>query len=105
MGLVYSHGISPDAPLETFDLLSLHPDRTPLAITLQNNGMRYKTWDYTAEDYTHALLKKKVSEDLRSEFKAEGSLFLYRNRHDEAVGVMKAIELDAHKRYLYLVTK
>lgn len=105
MGIFYSHGASPENPLETFDFQSLHPDRTPLAEALQKNRLRYKTWDYTAEDYAHALLKKKVVEDLWSQFNAEGNLFLYQNRHDEALGVLSAIEADAHKRYLYLVKK
>jgi cyclopropane fatty-acyl-phospholipid synthase-like methyltransferase len=105
MGILYSHGVSPTKPAETFDLRTLHPDRTPLAIALRECGLGYKVWDYTAEDYAHALLKKKISEELRSDFESEGNLFLYKNRHNEAVGVMRAIEADAHKRYLYHVRK
>jgi cyclopropane fatty-acyl-phospholipid synthase-like methyltransferase len=104
MGIFYSHGVSPDNPIETFDLDSLHPDRTPLAAALRSCGLRYKAWDFTAEDYTHALLKKKVAEDLRAEFEAEGNRFLYDNRHGEAVGVVRAIDTNAHKRFMYHVT-
>jgi len=103
MGIFYSHGISPGNPAETFDFNSLHPDRTPLAVALRGQGIRYKVWEFTAEDYTHALLKKKVSEDLRAELEAEGNLFLYNSRHGEAVGVLKAIDADAHRRFLYHV--
>jgi cyclopropane fatty-acyl-phospholipid synthase-like methyltransferase len=104
MGIFYSHGISPGNPIETFDLDSLHPEKTPLAIALRSCGLRYKAWDFTAEDYTHALLKKKVAEDLRAEFEAEGNQFLFDNRHGEAVGVLRAIDANAHKRFMYHAT-
>ena len=105
MGIFYSHGVSPKNPIEIFDFDSLHPDNTPLAVALRAVGMRYKVWDFTAEDYTHALLKKKVAEDLKAEFEVEGNHFLYNNRYGEAVGVLKAIDSDAHRRYLYHVTR
>jgi cyclopropane fatty-acyl-phospholipid synthase-like methyltransferase len=103
MGIFFSHGVSPGNPAETFDYESLHPNQTPLAAALSKHGMRYKVWDYTAEDYAHALLKKKVAEDLKAELEAEGNLFLYRSRYGEAVGVLKAIDADAHRRFLYHV--
>jgi cyclopropane fatty-acyl-phospholipid synthase-like methyltransferase len=104
MGIFYSHGVSPGNPAETFDFTSLHPDRTPLAVALWKNRLSYKTWDFTAEDYAHALLKQKVAEDMKAEFEAEGNLFLFRSRYREARGVINAIDADAHKRYLYHVT-
>jgi hypothetical protein len=104
MGIFYSHGVSPDTPAETFDFDTLHPDKTPLAAALRDHGMRYKVWDFTAEDYSHAILKKKVVEDLRADLEAEGNRFLFDNRNDEAVGVMRAIDANAHRRYLYHVT-
>lgn len=42
-------------------------------------------------------------EELRAELEAEGNLFLYKSRHGEAVGVMKAIEGNVYARYLYYV--
>jgi SAM-dependent methyltransferase len=104
MGIFYSHGVSPDTPAETFDFDTLHPDKTPLAAALRDHGMRYKVWDFTAEDYSHAIVKKKVVEDLRADLEAEGNRFLFDNRNDEAVGVMRAIDANAHRRYLYHVT-
>jgi cyclopropane fatty-acyl-phospholipid synthase-like methyltransferase len=103
MGIFYSQGVSPRNPAETFDFNSLHPDKTPLAVALREHGLRYKVWDYTAEDYAHALLKKKVAEDLRAELEAEGNLFLYKSRYGEAVRVLKAVDADAHRRFLYHV--
>ena len=104
IGIYYSHGVSPDTPEEMFDLNSLHPNRTPLANAIRLNGMKYKVWDFTAEDYSHALLKKKVAEELRTDFEAEGNSFLFDNRYGEAKGVIRAIDEDAHRRYLYHVT-
>jgi len=104
IGIYYSHGVSSDEPAERFDLNSLHPDRTPLANAIRVNGLKYKVWDFTAEDYSHALLKKKVAEELRTDFEAEGNSFLFDNRYEEANGVIRAIDEDAHRRYLYHVT-
>jgi ubiquinone/menaquinone biosynthesis C-methylase UbiE len=102
MGIFYSHRLS--TPTETFSRDTLPPDRTPLARALQAHGLGYQVWDFTAEDYVHARLKKRVVEELRADLEAEGNLFLYKSRHGEAVGVMKAIEANAHARYLYHVT-
>jgi SAM-dependent methyltransferase len=104
MGIFYSHGVRRSMPIETFPLNTLLPDRTPLARALQAHGLSYRVWDFTAEDYAHAQLKKCVAEELRAELEAEGNLFLYKSRHGEAVGVIKAIEANAHVRYLYHVT-
>jgi len=104
IGIYYSHGVSPDTPAETFDFNTLHPDKTPLANAIRISGLKYKVWDFTAEDYSHALLKKKVAEELRTEFETEGNRFLFENRYREAKGVIKAIDEDAHRGYLYHVT-
>jgi ubiquinone/menaquinone biosynthesis C-methylase UbiE len=104
MGIFYSHGVSPDTPAETFDYETLHPDKTPLAVALKESSLHYKAWDFTAEDYSRAILKKKVAEDLREGLEAEGNRFLFDSCHGEAVGVMKAIDDNAHRRFLYHVT-
>lgn len=104
MGILYSHGVSPDTPIETFSRDTLPADSTPLAQALRANGLHFRTWDYTEADYRHAKLKEQVTEGLRTEFEAEGNQFLYDNRHGEAEGVRKAIEAGLHARYLYHVT-
>jgi cyclopropane fatty-acyl-phospholipid synthase-like methyltransferase len=101
VGIVYSHGANPEIPLALFPRETLSPDRTPLAQALHQHGFGYETWDLTEEDYQHAQRKKEIADGLRPQFKAEGNLFLYDNRHGEAEGVMAAIQAGAHKRYLY----
>jgi ubiquinone/menaquinone biosynthesis C-methylase UbiE len=103
MAVFYSHGVSPTRPIKTFSRDTLPPDKTPLGRALEAHGLGYRARDFTAEDYAHAQLKKRVAEELRAELEAEGNLFLYKSRHGEAVGVMKAIEGNVHARYLYHV--
>ncbi|MCW5853334.1 MAG: class I SAM-dependent methyltransferase [Anaerolineae bacterium] len=104
MALFYAHGWVPWESLDAFPRDSTLPDRTPLALALQAHGLAYRTWDYTQADYAHAQRKQRIAEDLRDAFEAEGNLFLYENHQGEAVGVQRAIEANAHTRYLYHVT-
>jgi cyclopropane fatty-acyl-phospholipid synthase-like methyltransferase len=104
MAILLSHSAGRSVRLDAFPRESLLPDRTPLAEALTKHGLPYQTWDFTQQDYRHAQLKKQVAEELESDFEAEGNLFLFANRHAEAEGVMRAIEANAHARYLYHVT-
>jgi CheY-like chemotaxis protein/SAM-dependent methyltransferase len=101
MAIYFSHGVDPDHPRETFDVTTLAPDKTPLAHALELNGLDFRTWDFTADDYTLAKRKKEVLEKLKAEFDAEGNSSLYENRIGETLGVMSAIESGMHARYLY----
>jgi ubiquinone/menaquinone biosynthesis C-methylase UbiE len=101
MGILYSHGANPQAPIAVFPRATLPPDRTPLARALRRHHLAYQTWDLTEDDYLHARRKKQIAEEVRAQFEDEGNLFLYENRHGEAEGVMAAIEAGAHRRYLY----
>jgi len=98
----YSHGANPEIPLEVFPRETLPPDKTPLAQALMHHGLPYRVWDFTQADYRHAQLTKRVMEELKPAFEAEGNLFLYESRLGEAQGVMAAIEAGAHARYLYV---
>ncbi len=98
----YAHGANPETPLPVFRRETLPPDKTPLGESLQRHGFAFQVWDFTEADYRHAQLKKRVLEDLKPEFEREGNLFLYENRMGEALGVMAAVEAEAHARYLYL---
>jgi hypothetical protein len=104
MAIFYSHSAGRSVPLNAFPRQSLLADKTPLAEALANHGLHYQTWDFTQQDYQHAQLKKQVTEELEAEFEAEGNLFIFANRYAEAEGVMRAIEANAHARYLYHVT-
>ena len=103
MGVFWSVGADPQVPLKIFDKTTCHPDRTELAVALQNRGLDYRTWNYSQADYEHAQRKQKIAEELKAQFEAEGNLFLYENHVGEAKGVQEAYEAGAHARYLYRI--
>ncbi len=104
MGILYSHGANPGDPLPAFDRATLPAEYTPLGVALAQQRLHFRTWDLTAADREHALLKKRVLEELQPRFVAEGNQFLFENRYGEANGVLHAIDAAAHARYLFLVT-
>lgn len=104
LAIFFSHGVDPQHPPETFDRATLPPDRTPVGVALDANGMHFETWDYTADDLALAERKIAILESLRDEFQTEGNLFLYENRMGESTGVLAAHRAGMYARYLYLVT-
>jgi hypothetical protein len=88
-------------PLDEFPKQKLPPDKTPLAEALQANGLIFRTHDLTPQDYELAQLRKAVLAQLKSQFEAEGFLFIYDNRLGDAEGVIQAIDEGLHARYLY----
>ncbi len=103
MAIFFSCGVDPEHPKETFDVATLPPDRTPLAVTLKQLALEFETWDFTRQDYELAQRKKEALERLKPEFDAEGNQFLYGNRIGETLGVMAAFECGMHARYLYRI--
>lgn len=103
MGMYWSQGANPGAPIEVFPRETLPPDNTDLARALQRAGLAYQAADFTDADYRHAQLKRAVLLQLHPQFVVEDTLFLYDNRLGEADGVIAAIEACAHARYLYLI--
>jgi hypothetical protein len=103
MAIYFSHGVDPEHPGETFDTTTLAPDKTPLARALEQNGLDYRTWDYSEQDYALAKRKREILERLKAKFEAEGNSFLYENRMGEALGVISAVESGMHARYKYRV--
>lgn len=103
MAIFYSYGREPWVPVEQFAKETLPPDKTPLAEALGTNGLTFRTWDLTSQDYQLAKLRKEVLTELKSQFKAENTLFIYENRLGDAEGVRQAIEEGLHARYLYHV--
>jgi SAM-dependent methyltransferase len=102
IGAFWSQSLAWEEP-EKFDRSTLPPDHTELAVALHKLDLSYQTWDYSQTDYEHAQRKQQITEDLRTEFEAEGNLFLYENHRDEAAGVMRAFEAGMHARYLYRI--
>lgn len=102
MAFLYSHGREPWIPVEAFPAETLAPDKTPLAVALQANGLAFEARDFTAEDYRSAGERQAILAELRPRFEAEDFAFVYDNRMGEARGIRQAIEEGLHRRYLYL---
>jgi cyclopropane fatty-acyl-phospholipid synthase-like methyltransferase len=102
MAIFYSHGADPWHPVETFPRETIPPDAGPLAKALRANGLRHRSWDFTAADYEHAQRKKAIVEALRPRYETEVDRFLCECRMDEAEGVMVAYEAGCQARHLFL---
>ena len=102
LAIFYSHGREPWVPKDEFPKETLPPDKTPLAAALKVNGLTFRTWDLTQQDYQLAQRRKEVLAELKPQFEAEGTLFIYENRRGDAEGICQAIEDGLHARYLYL---
>jgi len=105
MAILFSHGREPWVPVEEFAAETLPPDKTPLAVALQANGLIFETWDFTDDEYRLALLRKQVLADLKPQFEAEEIMFIYENRMGDANGVSQAVEMGLQRRYLYLARR
>jgi cyclopropane fatty-acyl-phospholipid synthase-like methyltransferase len=103
MGIFYSYGREPWVPVADFPKEKLPPDETPLAEALGENGLTWKTWDLTKQDYELAKKRKAVLEELKPQFEAEGIMFIYENRHGDAEGIRQAIEDGLQARYFYYI--
>jgi ubiquinone/menaquinone biosynthesis C-methylase UbiE len=101
MVIFYSYGREPWVPIEQFAKETLPPDMTPLAEALRENDLNFCTRDLTHQEYQLAKLRKEVLLELKSQFEAEATLFIYENRLGDAEGVRQAIEDGLHARYLY----
>ena len=105
MAILFSHGREPWVPVEEFPAETLPPDKTPLAVALQANGLIFETWDFTDDEYRLALLRKQVLAELKPQFEAEEIMFIYENRMGDADGVSQAVEMGLQRRYLYLARR
>lgn len=103
MALFFSYGREPWVPREAFPTAALAADKTPLAQALQANGLTFRAWDLTRQDYELAQRRKAVLAELQTQFAAEGNMFIYENRLGDAEGISQAIEDGLHARYLYHV--
>jgi SAM-dependent methyltransferase len=103
MAILFSYGREPWVPQDKFPKETLPPDKTPLAEALRVNGLAFRTRDLTRQDYRLAQRRKQVLAELKPQFEAEGTLFIYENRLGDANGICQAIEEGLHARYLYHV--
>jgi cyclopropane fatty-acyl-phospholipid synthase-like methyltransferase len=102
MALFFSYGREPWVPIEQFPKDNLPPDKTPLAVALQANGLIFRSWNLTRQDYALALRRQAVLAELKAQFEADHALFIYENRLGDSQGIRQAIEDGLHARYLYL---
>lgn len=86
------------------DPLLIRVNHTPLAQALATANLTYQAWDYTQAERKRAEIARQAAEDLKATFEAEGNLFLYQNRIDEANGSIRFIDEGRSCRYLYHVT-
>jgi SAM-dependent methyltransferase len=100
IAFLYSYGWEPPAPPEVFDAATLVPERTPLAEALRANGLDFRSQDWTAADCRLARSRRRILEELESQFRAEGIGFVYENRMGEAQGIARGCDLGLHRRYL-----
>jgi cyclopropane fatty-acyl-phospholipid synthase-like methyltransferase len=101
MAIFFSYGREPWVPKDEFPKERLPPDKTPLAEALQANDLPFRTWDLTRQDYELAHRRKEVLTELKAQFEAEGTMFIYENRIGDAEGICQAIEDGLQARYLY----
>ncbi len=103
MAILYAYGREPWVPKEEFPKDMLPADKTPLAKALFANDLSFSTIDLTQQEYLLALRRQQVLAESETQFEAEGTLFIYKNRHGDAEGIRQAIEDGLHARYLYHV--
>jgi len=100
MGLLYSQILRSE---ESDDLLQ--PNNTNLACQLREHSLSYEFWDYSENDREFWQQSRKIAEDMRSEFEAEGNLDLYESRIKESEQILKSVNEGRTSRYLYHVRK
>ena len=97
----FDQSCGPHIPLEDYPRGLIDPDNTELAQALQQLGLTYQSWDYTAEMIQHLQRRKPVLAALEAQFEAEGNGFLYDSHLAEANGIEHAYLNGAGRRYLY----
>ncbi|MBE0699439.1 MAG: class I SAM-dependent methyltransferase [Anaerolineaceae bacterium] len=91
-------------PAQSRDILL--PGGTGLAKALDSVGLRWRTWDFSQATVTLMRRKRILAQEMRGEFEAEGSLFLYDHLYMESFEGDHAYDpADANLcRYLYEVS-
>jgi len=86
---------------DEFSVEILEAENTPLAVKLKESGMSQLNIDLTEQDLKLAKIRKGFLEKHQASFLRENIEFIYENRIDEANGIISAINLGKHRRYLY----
>ena len=83
----------------------LLPDGTLLAQALDQLGLAYTWYDFTADVRAHGIENYRVGEELKEAFEAEGNEFLYEARAAENRFFKESAEKEEIVRYMYLVER
>lgn len=83
----------------------LLPDSTLLAQALDQLGLAYTWYDFTADVRAHGIENYRVGEELKEAFEAEGNEFLYEARTTENRFFKESAEREEIVRYMYLVER
>jgi SAM-dependent methyltransferase len=81
----------------------LLPDNTRIARALQRNGERYKTLDYSANEYSLYEKILKVLPKYKNDFEREGNIDLYEAKMREGKSGKELYDRGLARRYLYIV--
>lgn len=100
MGVFYSQMASPE---DSKDML--RADGTKLARNLNKHNLKFKTWEFTEDEYAHWRDSKRIAEELKAEFEAEGNLSMYEGRIRESDTILEYVNDSRITRYLYHVTQ
>jgi ubiquinone/menaquinone biosynthesis C-methylase UbiE len=98
MGFYYTQMVRPKEPEDM-----LKAKNTKLAQVLKKLDLKFKTWDFTQDEYAHWRDSKQIAEKLKSEFEAEGNIDMYKGRIREADNLLEYVNDKRITRYLYHV--
>jgi ubiquinone/menaquinone biosynthesis C-methylase UbiE len=96
MGIFYSAKIASGEPKEL-----LRPENTALAKALENCGMTFKTWDFTAAEEEMWRRAVTIVNELKDQFVDEGNLAIYEGRISEATRELEFLNTGRKRRYLF----
>ncbi len=105
LAVFFDQSCGPDTPLQEYPSEITEVDNTELAQAFRKLGLSYQSWDYSEAMLAHLLRRRPVLDALKSQFEAEGNLFLYESHLGESFGIERAYTHNAGKRYLYLARR
>jgi 2-polyprenyl-3-methyl-5-hydroxy-6-metoxy-1,4-benzoquinol methylase len=82
----------------------LAPGNTKLGVVLSESGVEYHTLDFTENDRRLWKRQLAVASELKSAFESEGNIELWQGCDSESREILRYIEDDSWRRYLYIAT-
>jgi ubiquinone/menaquinone biosynthesis C-methylase UbiE len=97
IAIFFDQSVSPD---ESRDILL--PENTKVGKALRNNGLTYRTTDFTSSSRQIWIREIHAAEELKDLFIKEGNKDIYEDRAKDAKQTLEAVENGRHVRYFYL---